>query len=162
MITVRVDLAAVKKLKERVVTQANRKYRTHVYAMFEDALKVSAQFSGDYVSNWRIQVGSATDPGYQMWPGKVGEQLGGGYSEYREQAHQAGDLQAVAYAREYAARLPFTYKDKVYFVNPTPLVFAERTVTSEIDGGVNELRPENIIGAGVLLKSYLKSKYGTR
>ena len=161
MISIRADLRALAKVKEKVVVQVNRKYRAHVYKMFDEVLKVGAQFSGDYVSNWKIVVGAPSDTGYRRWPGKDGTDLGGDL-KYAGTVHQAGDPEAIDYARQGAARLPFTYKDKVFFVNPTPLSFTGTTVTSDIEGGTKPLRPENIIGGGVLLKSYMRAKFGGR
>ncbi len=158
MISIRIDRAATKAVLERarngVTDRANRKFREQVYRMFEDALIVGPQFSGDYVSNFRLITARSELGSYTAWPGK-------GSVATSQQPHRAGDPEAATFARDRAARLPFTYKDKVYIVNETPLVFTESTVTGP-DGVTRKLRPENIIPGGVLLASYLRAKYGTR
>lgn len=156
MISLQIDRAATKAIlaraRAKVISNANRAYRQQVYRMFEDVLMVSPQFSGDFVSNWRIITAKGELGGYSPWSGK-------GDVATSQSPHRAGDPEAVTFARDRAARLPFTYKDKVYFVNDTPLVFTGTTVTGP-DGITHNLRPENIIGAGVMIGSYLKAKYG--
>lgn len=152
MISIRVNLAALAKMKEKVVVHANRKYRAHVYKMFDDALLMSAQFSGDYVSNWWIVTQDDGLPSYQEWPGKRDR------TAWDASIHR-GHPAAIAFARDRMRLKPFTYKDKVYFVNPTPLEFTAATVTGPT-GDTRPLRPENIIPGGVTVKQYLKAKYG--
>ena len=154
MLSIRVDTRALAQVKNKFIASVNRSYRAKVYLMLEDALMRSAQFSGDYASNWRIVADTAELPAYRQWPGKVGLTLDGKAGN----VHQMGDMEAVAYAREMAARVPFNYKQKVYLVNPTPLTFTATTVTGP-DGDTKNLRPENIIPGSVTLKSYLYAKY---
>lgn len=151
MISIRVDTRAVKKLKERVVENVNRRYRNIVYKMFEDMLMVSAQYSGEYTSNWQIVADTATPSGMKAWAAK-------GSVATSQQPHRAGDPAAITAARDAARRVPFNYKQKVYFFNPSPLVFTADTVTGP-DGVTQRLRPENIIPGNVQLKSYLYAKY---
>lgn len=156
MISLQIDRAANKAIlaraRAKVITNANRAYRQQVYRMFEDVLMISPQFSGDYASNWRIVTSQGELGGYLPWHRK-------GWVQTTHDLHKAGDPEAVTFARDRAARLPFTYKDKVYFVNDTPLEFTGTTVTGP-DGTTRRLRPENIIGGGVMIASYLKAKYG--
>lgn len=154
MISIKVSTAALKKANERIVANANRRYRAIVYKMFEDLLDVSYQYSGNFTMNWTIMAGEGHgDPGYTEYPVKA--------SVDYQQPHAAGDLPAIDFARQRAVRVPFNYKDKVYFVNGSPLHFTEDTVTGP-DGKTMKLRPENIIPGGVMLKSYLLAKYGGR
>lgn len=157
MIGIRVDTRALKVTKEKLVTRMNTRYRAIVYKMFEDLLLVSAQFSGDYTSNWRIVADTSDMPSYGMWPGKMGLDHSGKVLAIGE-IHQAGDPEAVTYARDAVARVPFNYKQKIYFLNPTPLFFTGTTVTSA-DGVTEKLRPENLIAGGVQIQSYLYAKY---
>ncbi len=155
MLSIKVSTRGLALAKERVVKNANRRYRSIIYKMFEDMLDVSAQYSGDFTMNWVIMAGEGhSEPSYRTSPDK-------GSVGIRQQPHAAGDLPAIDYARQNAVRVPFSYKDKVYFVNATPLQFTETTVTGP-DGKTQNLRPENIIPGGVLLKSYLLAKYGGR
>jgi hypothetical protein len=158
MISLRVDAAANRNILQRarakVEANTNRTFRAQVYRMFEDVLLVSPQFSGEYASNWRIvaesgEAGAAFTP----WPGK-------GSVAVAQQPHQAGDPEAITFAREQAARVPFNFRQKVFFVNETPLEFTATTVTGA--GGTQNLRPENIIPGGVRISSYLKAKYGSK
>ncbi len=153
MIRIRVDRSGVERAKKGVVDYANRRFRAQVYRIYEEALKVSAQFSGDYVSNWHI-VTQSSSPTYQRWHNKGSVLLGQGQA-----IRQAGHPEAVNYARQRVARQPFNYKQKVYLINMTPLTFGPRTVTGP-KGDIKNLRPENIIGSGELLFSYLKNKFG--
>lgn len=155
MLAIKVSTKALAKAKERLVNNANRRYRNIVYKWFDEILRVSPQYSGDFVSNWQIVVGSAggvVEPAYREWPLK--HEL-----EIRQQPRAAGDPLAIGYARSQMVRRPFNYKDKVYFVNPTPLHFTETTVSGP-DGRTQNLRPENLIGMDKLLGSYLKAKFG--
>lgn len=151
MISIRVDTRASKIARERVVEDANRRYRRIVYAMFEDLLLHSPQFSGDYASNWQIVADTATPGAYHSWAGK-------GAVATSQEPHRAGDPEAITYARDQAVRVPFNYKQKVYFVNPTPLEITGTDVTGP-DGVTRALRPENVIDGGVALRSYLYAKY---
>lgn len=155
MLSIKVSTRGLALAKERVVQNANRRYRAIIYKMFEDMLLVSAQYSGDFTSNWVIMAGEGHSEGdYLPWYRKGGVAA-------RQQPNAAGDPAAIVHARENAARRPFNYKDKVYFVNATPLEFTETTVTGP-DGKTQNLRPENLIPGGVLIKSYLLAKYGGR
>lgn len=151
MISIRVDRSALPRVKAGVVDRANRRFRDQVYRMFDDLLLVSAQFSGDYVSNWRIVTQNDSLPTYERWHHK-------GEVQVSQQPLRAGDIEAYSYARTHSVRKPFNYKDKVQFYNPTPLEFTGTTVTGE--EGTKPLRPENIIGTGILAASYLRNKYG--
>lgn len=154
MISCNIDKSAVSRIlgviKQRVVDNANRDYRAKVYWMFEDLLLVSPQFSGDFVSNWRVS--TSVPVGYAPLPEKSSVAVS-------QRPHKAGDPEAVTYARDVSDRVPFTYKDIVYFVNETPLEFTPTTVTGP-DGKMQNLRLENIIPGGVRLSSYLHTKYG--
>ncbi len=153
MISIKVSTRALEVTKLRIVAAVNRRYREIVYAMFEDMLLVSAQYSGEFTSNWQIMAGTGhSAPSFHPWPGKDSVAI-------TQQPHRAGDGEAVTYARENMARKPFTYKDKVFFVNATPLEFTASTVTGP-DGKTQAIRPENIIPGGVLIKSYLMARYG--
>lgn len=169
MLSIKVSTRGLAIAKERVVANANRRYRAIIYKMFEDMLDVSAQYSGDFTMNWVIMAGEGHgDPGYRQSPEKAAyrksqifKRTDGSVGFTGPEPHAAGDLPAIDYARQNAVRVPFNYKDKVYFVNPTPLHFTETTVTGP-DGKTQNLRPENIIPGGVLIKSYLLAKYGGR
>lgn len=152
MLSIKVSTKALAKAKERVVVNANRRYRAIVYKMFEELLRVSPQYSGDFASNWVILAGNGHgDPGHKQWPLK--DSL-----DVKQQPFRAGDPLAIGYARSQAVRVPFSYKDKVYFVNSTPLHFTETTVTGP-DGKTMNLRPENLIPVATMLNSYLKAKF---
>lgn len=151
MISIRVDTRAVKKALQRVDTLANRNFRSAVYKMAEDALLVSAQYSGEYASNWRIVADTGEPGSMRPWAAK-------GTVATSQQPHRAGDPEAITAARDAMRRVPFNYKQKVYLFNPSPLVFTADTVTGP-DGVTQRLRPENIIPGNVQLKSYLYAKY---
>jgi len=152
MITIRIDRAGLMAARNGIVDYANRRFRAKVYRMFEDLLLVSAQYSGDFVSNWQIVTEDEGGlPAYREWYKKHSVGV-------KQQPLQAGDPEAITYARDQMTRKPFNYKQKVFFYNPTPLEFTGTTVTGE--GGTKPLRPENLIDGGILAISYLKAKYG--
>lgn len=157
MLSIKISTAALKASKQKLVENANRRYRRIVYDAFEAMLDVSYQYSGNYTMNWHIVTNQQGHPSYVEYGVKD--------SVNYQQPHAAGDLPAIDFARQGAVRAPFNYKDKVYFVNPSPLEFTQDSVTGP-DGETMKLRPENIIGSGILLKSfvqaYMRDKYGAK
>ncbi len=152
MISIKISTAALRKANQRLVENANRRYRRIVYKAFDELLFVSPQYSGDFASNWKIVAGASHgEPDYNEWPLKHSLDI-------KQHPAAAGDALAIGYARSQAVRVPFNYKDKVYFVNPTPLHFTETTVSGP-DGKAMKLRPENLIPVGVMLNSYMKAKF---
>lgn len=162
MITIRADTRAhnkrvFAKLKLKLNEAADKAYRQKVFYMFKELLNVSYQFSGDFVSNWRIitQAGEITP--YKMWPGKLDFSSQHGHME----PHQAGDPEAINFAFTRAKFTKFGARDRVYFVNATPLEFTGTTVTGP-DGETRDLRPVNVIDDGVRIQSYLKARFGSK
>ena len=155
MINLRIDLTSLAKARKKLDAYANRKFRATVYYMYEEMLLVAAQFSGDYVSNFSIITQNDGYPQYHESPEKAAmDRLYGA-------PHQAGDAPAVLANRASMARKPFTYRDKVYFVNPTPLFFTATTVTGR-DGVTRPLRPENVIPGQVTIKQFMRSQFGSQ
>ena len=151
MFEVRADIIARNKqsldrFRTRMEAEANRKYMRVVRSMYRELLKVSPQYSGNFVSNWQFQIDDNSVRGYQEWRNK-------GDGEKRI----AGDTEAVDYSlrRMYSAGA-FTFKQKVYFLNDTPLTFTESTV-SDSTGQVRNLRPGNMIADMAQISSYLKA-----
>jgi hypothetical protein len=168
MITVRTDILArsiegLNRRKTALEDSANKQYRQKVYGLFKELLSIWPQFSGDTVSNWRIVKSPSEDPGYQEWPEKLAAQ---GLTEpaafnKNYEPHQAGDPTAVNFAFTRSKFVQFTYKDKVHFVNATPLHFGDGTV-SDLAGITHALRPANtqIISDFDRISTYLKAFAG--
>ena len=158
MISIRVNQKWINDTRKKLDAYANRKFRAKVYYMFEEMLLVGAQFSGDFVSNFRIITQDDSMPSYRE---------GGDKNEFARldryalqvTPHRAGDAPAILAAREAVVRKAFTWRDKIYFVNPTPLHFTGTTVTGR-DGITQPLRPENLIEGGQTLKAYMQSRFG--
>lgn len=144
--------AVIARARVKLEENINRAFRRQVYKMFEDAVLVSPQFSGEYAANWRISLSDAQESPV-TWSNKT--------VPWKKTPHvqQAGDLAAFAFARERMERIPFTYKDKVYFVNDSPLTMTTKTVT-DAKGVTRDLRPENlVISHYASIFSYLRAKY---
>jgi len=158
MINISINKRWLGATKKAWVERGNRAYRKRVYYMFEEMLLVSYQFSGDFTSNWRIITQADSMPSYVESPEKNATQvdflLGRAI-----QPHRAGDAPAILVAREAVVRKPFSYNDKIYFVNPTPLHFTGTDVTGP-DGVTRPLRPENVISSGQTIKAYMQSRFG--
>ena len=156
MISIKINKHVLAKAKGRVDGWGTRLYRDAVYKMFNELLKVSYQFSGDFTSNWRIVSAADSLPSYSPLPNKTNPKL----KQWPfNGAHQAGDRAAidVALARQPRSSLKFKVGDKVSFYNPTPLTFTGTTVTGP--GGTKPLRPVNVIGNGILLTTYMRRKF---
>jgi hypothetical protein len=152
------NAAAFAAIKRKIVEEGDKQYRQRVLYMLKEAATVSAQFSGDYVSNWRIRVSGQAEAPYNMWPNKNPAKLGK-LDLGQSRVYQAGDPEAINFAVTRAKFVPFGMKDKVYLVNATPLTFTGTTVTGP-DGDTRPLRPENIIGSGERIHSYMNSRFG--
>lgn len=168
MITVRADILArsiqsLNRRKTALVDEVNKQYRKKVYAIFKDLLQVWPQFSGDMTSNWQIVKSPSEEKAYKMWPEKFSAQAATGPAAYNKDfaPHQAGDAAAVDFAFTRSKFVPFTYKDKIHFVNATPLFIGDGTVT-DLSGVKHDLRPVNtqIISDFDRISSYLKAKHG--
>lgn len=164
MITIRADMKAKNKavfaaIKDKLNAAKDKAYRQRVFYLFKEMLKVSYQFSGDFTSNWRIITQSGEIPPYNPWPEKAtmfgdihgAHGIGGQYHP-----HQAGDPEAINFAFTRAKFVQFGAKDRVYFVNSTPLEFTGTTVTGP-DGETRALRPENVINGGERIQTYIKN-----
>jgi hypothetical protein len=154
MITIKVNAIAAKRVRDKAKSWQTRRTRDIIYAMFNDMLKVSYQFSGDFTSNWHIVTSTDPLPSYNQLSTK-------GSVSYLQTPHKAGDPEAInmALANNPRAGLTFKAGDKVFFYNPTPLEFTGTTVTGP--GGTRPLRPENVIPPGILMKTYIRRKYKT-
>jgi hypothetical protein len=160
MIKIHVPTANVDKfemVKRRIKESGDKQYRQRVFAIVKDALEVSAQWSGDWVSNFHlVRQGAGDVSSYKQWPGKAGRNRDGTLTFA---VHQAGDPEAVNFAMTRARFVAFGIGDKVVLYNPAPLVFSGKTVTGP-DGQERDIRPENLISGGVRLGAYLSAKYG--
>jgi hypothetical protein len=148
------NAATFTKLIKRVATEADKQYRQKVFYMFKDLLNVSPQYSGDFVSNWRLVV-NGTEADYRVWPAKTGH---GKWDLAESRVFQKGDPDAVNFAFTRAKFVAFGINDKVRFVNATPLGLTGTTVTDAQAVTLN-LRPVNLINGGQRLLSYMNAKY---
>lgn len=159
--------ASIKSLalvRKKVADTADASYRQKVYYLFERAVLVSPQFSGQFASNWTLAV-DGDMPVFRPWPGKYDTPYGrrddphSGAAAYRVQPHQAGDPEAVgvALARGMRQLRGVTRANRIHMVNATDL---------EVDGsgqfmlgpdGKEKLRPENVIPTGTRIEVYVKS-----
>lgn len=169
MITIRAtslakSLKNLERLRKRVSDTADGRFRQKVLYLFEYALKVSPQFSGDFASNWHMVVDSGASPAYKVWPAKGVMQTFqerkriASYGGVVEAPRKAGDPEAVNFALT-RARFKLkgvTRNSKISFVNTTSLTTDGSQMIGP-DGKVN-LRPENLmVLQGRRIESHLRT-----
>ena len=162
--TIRLNLRKLQAVRKKVADTADGRFRQKLYYLFEKAVMVSPQYSGDFASNWNIVV-DGNMPVYKPWPGKYDVPVGAhhdprtGAVDYRVMPHQAGDQEAVrsSLGRGAAQLKGVTMKSRVHFVNATELRVGDAGTTMEGLDGVERLRPENIIPTGTSLEVYVRT-----
>ena len=123
-------------------------FHAKVQERFSMLVNVTPQWSGDMASNWQISLdGSAT---YREWGNK--KKLW-----HLADARQMGDEEAVSYAIAQSVNVQYTFEDKIWFANATPLTFGTSTVTG--DGTTFAVRPVNLIDGRVAMISYLRERF---
>lgn len=139
--------SVMSRLRKAVDTNLNAQFKEKVEERFLTLVQVSPQWSGDLASNWQISLdGSAHySPTFkqQDW--------------HKAQKVHMGDPAAVDYALAAAKLVEYTWKQKIYFANATPLTFGEKTVTGS--GVTRVVRPENLIDGRVAMISYVRARY---
>jgi hypothetical protein len=161
---IRMNLQKLQAVRKKVADTADGRFRQKLYYLYEQAVRVSPQYSGDFASNWNIVV-DGNMPVYRPWPGKYDVPVsahhdsGTGAISYREQPHQAGDPEAVnASLHRGAGQLRgVTMKSRVHFVNATELRVGDEGATMHGLDGVERLRPENIIPTGTSIEVYVRT-----
>lgn len=160
--------ASIKSLalvRKRVEEAGDKSYRQKLYYLFERAVLVSPQWSGDFASNWNIVV-DGNMPVYKPWPGKFESMIGRrddlhtGAAAYRVTPHQAGDPEAVgtALARGASQLRGVTMKSRVHFVNATELEVDDAGQFMLGPDGKEKLRAENVIPTGTRIEVYVRSQ----
>jgi hypothetical protein len=159
--TIRMNLKKLAAVRDKLQKTADGRFRQKLYYLFEQAVRVSPQYTGDFASNWNIAV-DGDMPVYRMWPDKLAGSVvpvhrKNGTVEYR--VHQAGDLEAVktSLARGAAQLRGVTMKSRVHFVNATELRVGDEGTTMEGLDGIERLRPENAIPTGTSIEVYIKT-----
>lgn len=166
MIVFRADTRArnmqnISRMKKQFEEELNKQYRKKVYAMFGELLRISPQYSGDFVSNWHIRPETSSIKGYKEWRHK-GKVIQGrkwsilGQNSY-EQAAKMGDPEAINFALTRAKFVKFDYRQRVHFTNQTPILLDATTVTG--DGVTHNLRPVNLLSPPEQLFSYMRAKF---
>ena len=139
----------------------NREHKKRVKIMFADLVKTTPQWSGNYASNWWI----TTDPNishYNPSPWKGATQRG--------TEGKRGDERGTARPIKLMNLAKFDYRQPVYFLNNTPVIFEEDTDKPSVVGytqpyagadfpSMTKVRPVNLVDSRVALQSYLVSKY---
>lgn len=151
-------------VRKKVEEAGDKAYRQKLYYLYERAVTVSPQWSGDFASNWNIVV-DGNMPVYKPWPGKLESLVRrqdhtNGTASYQVQPHQAGDLEAVttALARGRSQLRGVTIKSRVHFVNATELSVGDHGQTMVGLDGVERLRPENVIPGHTSIEVYVRSQ----
>lgn len=138
-----------KAAKEKIKSKAGVYVRAKATAVLTDVLKVSPQWSGNFVYNWNIATaqysGYTYDKRFKVDP----------YWELSGREKQAGDMEAIRASLAWNKDIISTIKwnTKIALVNTHPLA-------EEIQSGqIPRLRPENIVPGHVSVMAYIKSKY---
>jgi hypothetical protein len=170
MISAKIDAGKLQRkflnLRKSIDDSVDRQYKRKVLKMFNDLVRHSPQWSGDFASNWNI----------------THDKTGKAYTKYafkgntpKNAARQMGDMQAIATPIARANAIRFGYKDIVYFSNNTPISFDGRsntvTTVNALDG-INpqpypkiilpitvKVRPENLVDGRLGLISYIRRRY---
>jgi len=165
MAQLKMTQAALQRTRKAVIKEGDKGYAQMVYYLFNAALKVSPQFSGDFVYNWNLVVNGDLGS-YRRYSGK-GEGDGSrsfmrdnGTTGYQAARHQAGDEEAMASPRaRMVARLKnLKVTDRVQFVNMSGLDTDNSGTKMVSPNDTVNLRVENIIPGGVRIASYLKAQ----
>lgn len=163
-----------KRAREKVHASAGNLVRARVKKVFDLAVKVSPQWSGNYAANWAIEtnhaeVGKAAyNPGLketpwqnlQWWDTGVDssnaerKSFASGAYDGKPMAKYAGAARAVEQAklRNYDAIATIKWNTKVRLVNMAP-------VSALLDAGAVNLRRVNLIPEHVGVLSFIKAKY---
>lgn len=156
----KMSLANLKRLRKTVQETGDGQFRQKLYYLFSETLKVSPQFSGDFVSNWRLVVDGNLGS-YKRWHQKDGMDKNGRLASATtsQNIHQAGDMEAITptMARAVNALKGVTLKAKVHFINMTDLHTPDG-VRMVSPTETMFLRPENVIPGPTRIESYIKMK----
>ena len=157
MIIFRADTRArnmqnISRMKKQFEEELNKQYRKKVYAMFGELLRISPQYSGDFVSNWHIRPDTGAIKGYKEWRDKLFTST----LSIREPKYK-GHTDAINFAYTRAKFVKFDYRQRVHFTNQTPILLDATTVTG--DGVTHNLRPVNLLSPPEQLFSYMRAKF---
>lgn len=158
---IRMNLKKLAAVRDKVAKTAEARFRQKLYYIFERAVLVSPQYTGDFASNWNIVV-DGDMPIYKPWADKLAGSAvpvhkDNGTVEYR--VHQAGDPEAVktSLGRGASQLKKVTLKSRVHFVNATELRVGDEGTTMHGPDGVERLRPENVIPDHVSLEVFIRA-----
>ncbi len=135
--------------KKRIKSKAGVYVRAKATAVITDILRVSPQWSGNFVYNWSIatsQYGGHTySKRYKVEP----------YWDLRGNEKRAGDPEAIAAAMAWNRSIieSIKWNTKIGVVNTHPL--ADEIQSRQIP----RPRPENLVTGGASIVSYISSKY---
>lgn len=146
-------------IKNQIEQAANKEFRRQILVMFNDLVRHSPQWSGDFASNWwatsKSGGGSYTPIAFK-----------GHTSSHKDNIHQMGDYETIANTLRRANGIVVNYKFPMYFVNHTPLAFLDDYVYGEGQpypgahmSAYQKVRPQNLVGGTVALGAYLAGKY---
>lgn len=149
--------------RRKIDAEINKQFRKRVLAMFNDLLRSSPQWSGDFASNWRVNTTGSSQYVPNAWKGHTKPIA----------AKQMGDMDSIRGAISRANLVKFDYKTNVYFTNATPISFDEdrglvfgdgQPYAGAHFGRKQDIRAVNIelVTSKVALASYIRFKYGGR
>jgi hypothetical protein len=160
------------KARDKLHSKATKLVRGRAKRIFDEALKVSPQWSGDFAANWTIETNQTGSLGYrstkkvtpwrdlQWWDtgvdstAKEKKSFSSGTYDDKPMAKYAGAPDAIALARvvNYARIETLKWNTNVRLVNKSP-------TADLIESGEVNLRRVNTVTGTVGVMTYLKSKY---
>lgn len=156
----KLTLAKLQTTRKSVVKQGDAGFRQKIYYLWDAALRVSPQFTGNFVSNWFLSVDGNLGS-YKPYQGTNGATMREkSYSNervYKIAPRQAGDMEAIISVRAAGlARLNgVTMKSRVRFINLTDMYTDGTSMISPRDAV--PLRPENVVPGNQRIESYLRA-----
>ncbi len=160
----KLTLAKLQTTRKAIVKQGDEGFRQKIYYLFNALLKVSPQFSGEFVYNWNLAVNGDLGS-FRSYAGKAAGDgsrsvtKSDGTVGYAAARHRAGDEEAMASPRaRMTARLKgLKLGDKVHFINLTDMYVGSQGDTMISPGETVNLRPENVIPGNVRIESYIRA-----
>lgn len=158
--------------RKRIQSRATVYVRSRIKRVFEDAIRVSPQWSGNFAANWNIETNAFGTVGYnkvkkvdpwqtlKWWDtgannGKVTDVQKDHNEKYKGQwARYAGDTDAIKFARGqvYEKIADIKWNTKVKLVNKSP-------IADQIEDGSVKLRRVNMVHGTLGVLAYLKSEH---
>jgi hypothetical protein len=146
-------------IKQKIIADANKQLKSKVLKIFNDLVRVTPQWSGNYASNWYITQDYNSS--------KYTENINKGKTT-REDASVRGDMFNIRSTINAANGVRLDFTKPVYLMNNTPVIFDENTnqvlgydqpFEGATWGPMQKVRSENLVNGRIASVSYIMAKY---